>query len=245
MSVDTKKPGTKKKIKGQSEVSGTLKKGRDSVPKQSKSALDAIGSEERMAALIAEAEAELAIIEPKIEKLEAQLAQLSDLKVQRQKLLTFRMSLQAINKNYASLDSNALTSQGITNTSNILNTSKSDFNVSNASFSAPISFSKQAHRGDFDASEALRQAKRLVRVSSLNFQLFQALVSNGGVADTPTVKHYLLTQDIRQPGTGENFEAVALTSISSRINYLVRKGLVEADGRGAFVSRFGWSEAVQ
>jgi hypothetical protein len=36
------------------------------------------------------------------------------------------------------------------------------------------------------------------------------------------------------------FEEVELTDISSRVNYLVRKGLVNPDGRGNFVSCLGW-----
>jgi hypothetical protein len=211
---------------------------------------NAIASEERLAALIVEAEAELSLIEPEIERLEAQVTQLNELKVKRQKLLTFKLSLQAINTNYAKINNDVNASLLSEKASLFQKTSNSNLNVtfandlSSAQEQPRITLSqqqKQKGRGDFDATEAIRQAKRLVRASSLNYQLFQAIVAHGGVADTPLIKQYLLAQDVRQPGSGETFEAVALTSISSRINYLVRKGLLEADGRGAFISRFGWS----
>jgi hypothetical protein len=203
-------------------------------------ALDTIGSEARLAALIEEAEAELAVIESRIEKLEAQLAQLSDLKIQRQKLLTFKLSLQAINKNYASLDNNVTASNYNINTSTFGEASKST--VAPALFPKPSRFLLKTSDENFDADEAIRQAKRLVRISSLNFQLFQALVAYGGAADTPAIKQHLLTRDVRQPGSGESFEVVPLTSISSRMNYLVRKGLAEGDGRGGFRSLLGWKQ---
>jgi hypothetical protein len=97
--------------------------------------------------------------------------------------------------------------------------------------------------GVFIPELALQEASTLLRrKNSINYELFRAIVLNGGRADTQTVKRYLLEHDIRQPGSGENFERVALTDISSRVNYLVRKGVVTSDGHGSFVSRFGWSQ---
>jgi hypothetical protein len=205
---------------------------------------NAIASDERMAALIAEAEAELASIEPRIQELEGLVSELAELKTQKQKLLTFKLSLEAISNNYAEHNNNARTSIIDAKHTNLSNTS---FSTTHANWtSKPPSFSLSHkindERGSFDSSEATRQAKRVVRVSSLNYQLFQALVEHGGIIDTPSIKNFLLSQNVRQPGTGDSFEEVPLTSISSRMNYLVRKGLVEADGRGTFISQVGWQK---
>jgi len=205
----------------------------------------AIASDERMNSLIKEAESELASIEPRIQELEKLTEELQELKTQKQKLLTFKLSLEAISNNYAkhSIDadthklSDSRQFQFVTSTS-----SKNSNEHTNQPLLSTAKRSSLDERGTFDPSEALRQAKRVVRVSSLNYQLFQALVENGGIIDTPAIKQFLLQQDIRQPGTGESFQEVPLTSISSRMNYLVRKGLVEADGRGMFIAHVGWTK---
>jgi vacuolar-type H+-ATPase subunit I/STV1 len=216
-----------------------------STPQQALEKGSAIASDERMSALIKEAESELAAIEPRIQELEKLTEELQELKTQKQKLLTFKVSLEAISNNYAKhpIDvnthklNNSRQFQFLTSTS-----SKNSNRHTKQPFLSTTQRSNLDERGTFDPSEAIRQAKRVVRVSSLNYQLFQALVENGGVIDTPAIKQFLLQQDIRQPGTGESFQEVALTSISSRMNYLVRKGLVEADGRGMFIAHVGWSK---
>jgi|GEM_PF-1240554 len=205
----------------------------------------AIASDERMSALIQEAESELAEIEPRIQELEKLTEELQDLKTQKQKLLTFKLSLEAISNNYAKHTLDASTHK--TNDSRQFQfvTSFSSKNSNGHTKQPFLSTSQRSNlneRGSFDPSEAIRQAKRVVRISSLNYQLFQALVENGGIIDTPAIKQFLLQQDIRQPGTGESFQEVPLTSISSRMNYLVRKGLVEADGRGMFIAHVGWTK---
>jgi hypothetical protein len=82
----------------------------------------------------------------------------------------------------------------------------------------------------------------LRKKTSINYDLFRAIILNGGKASTEEIKRYLISNHIKQPASGEGFEDVELTDISSRVNYLVRKGIVRPDGRGTFISCLGWVE---
>ena len=80
----------------------------------------------------------------------------------------------------------------------------------------------------------------LKKQNSINFELFRAIVFNGGQASTEQIRQYLVENRIAMPGTGQFFDDIPLTDISSRVNYLIRKGLVTSGGRGVFVSTLGW-----
>ena len=98
--------------------------------------------------------------------------------------------------------------------------------------------------GAFLPELAFHQADSLLkRKSSINYDLFRAIVFNGGQASTEQIRQYLIEHRIKQPASGESFDDVELTDISARVNYLVRKGLVKAEGRGVFSSCLGWAEA--
>ncbi|MEM0952466.1 MAG: hypothetical protein AAGI66_10060, partial [Cyanobacteria bacterium P01_H01_bin.74] len=92
------------------------------------------------------------------------------------------------------------------------------------------------------AFEAVKTTLR--RQESINYQLFKAIVLAGGKARTEEIKAYLIENNIVQPASGENFEAVPLTDISSRVSYLVRKNLVEVVQRGVFQVTVGWVDSA-
>lgn len=191
-----------------------------------------IADTSRLEALLSEAEKELEALEPKIERLEKQVAKLQELKLSRQKLIAFKLSVKSILSSFNSLHNNDIISKAFENSSRSYVPSLQSFP------NTPL-----MPNGVFVPETALQEASALLRrKNSINYELFRAIVLNGGRADTQTVKQYLLEHDIRQSGSGENFERVALTDISSRVNYLVRKGVVISDGHGSFVSRFGWAQ---
>jgi hypothetical protein len=91
---------------------------------------------------------------------------------------------------------------------------------------------------------AFEQSKTAIkRRESVNFELYKAIVLNGGVANSEQIKQHLVDNDIRQPNKDNaSFEDVSLTDISSRISYLITKGAVKTRGRGVFASAFGWQK---
>jgi hypothetical protein len=194
----------------------------------------AIADTPRLEALLTEAEKELEALEPKIERLEKQVEKLQELKLSRQKLIAFKLSVKSILSSFNLRDNSD--AYGDASEKNLRSHVFSPASLPGTHLLSPIP------DGVFVPELALQEASALLRrKNSINYELFRAIILNGGRADTQTVKHYLLEHDIRQPGSGENFERVALTDISSRVNYLVRKGVVTSDGHGSFVSRFGWS----
>ncbi len=196
-------------------------------------------SPDKMQDILTAIEKELAVLQPEVDRLEEALLQLQSLKATKQKLLTLRMSIRAIMENYHQ------------------DTHASDENTSaSASFFAPsyairpvqqpvlphyvlkgTAFEQQ----QFNPEAALSAAKDLLRQQySINTILYQAIVECGGVATTEMIKHYLLENGIQQPASGLDFKDVPLSEISSRVNYLVRKGLVTSIRRGTFAAANGW-----
>lgn len=178
---------------------------------------------------------ELAQLDPTLIELEAQLSSLRQqhdhLKQNKQRLLTIKLSLQglvdapneppALNKaphpeliNQDTLDS----SQSINNMS--INS------LAQSEFSADMAF--------HEVNQRLRQR------DSVNYEIYRAIVYQGGRANTDQIKQYLIEQRICQPGNGQGFEQVTLADISARVNYLVKKGLVLIENRGQFKCVFGW-----
>ena len=83
--------------------------------------------------------------------------------------------------------------------------------------------------------------KYLKKKGSINYELYRAVVFSGGRATTEQIRDYLVENGITRPGNGEPFDGAPLTEISSRINYLVRRGIVVPSNRGEFVSVYGWT----
>lgn len=219
--------------------------------KKSKKMVDKLSSTTRLEQLLIETESELEAINPRIEKLEKQLEKLRELKLARQKLITLKLSVQSILNNFSSNDQGAVLSESLVKNLSGMTTKKGDECVTRAphptantsvgqmaSWRAPMESNRV-----FLPERAFQEVNQVLRrKTSINYELFRAIVFHGGAASTEQIKQYLVEHRIAQPGNGDSFESVALTDISSRVNYLVRKGVVRADGRGVFVSLFGWAE---
>lgn len=211
--------------------------------KASKSAAK-ISSTDRLEALLTETESELANLEPQIEKLEKQIEKLKELKLAKQKLITLKLSIKSILNNFSETSENISGSPvNVENLQSLLSQKTYSSISSTSSFAS--STSPAMPEGTFLPELAFSQVNaHLRKKTSINYELFRAIVFNGGRATTEQIKQYLTEHNIKQPASGESFEAVELTDISSRVNYLVRKGLVTPDGRGTFVSTLGWTQPV-
>lgn len=212
-----------------------------------------IASTDRLEELLEETELELESLQPKIDKLEKQLEKLKELKLAKQKLITLKLSIKSILSNFSESkvgsilqtinDEKLSNSSGQNKLSEVLSTSqKSSF----TSLPAKQKLSQaETPEGNFLPELAFNQVNTVLRKkTSINYDLFRAIVFNGGSANTEEIKQYLVENKVKQPASGEGFEAVELTDISSRVNYLVRKGIVRPDGRGTFISCLGWTDAA-
>jgi hypothetical protein len=202
-------------------------------------------------AILQQADAELAQLDPQVLAMETQLAdiqaKLTQLKQNKRKLVTLRLSLQAL------LAPEVASSPPITPEQPLAPDLLPKALVSKLHplvASAPqakqgvqASYSKQTFLPD----QAFQQADTLLKQKqSLNYDLFRAIVFNGGIANTEQIKEYLITQGIQQPNSGGSFASVDRSEISARVGYLIRKGLVEAMGKGQFIAKLGWgnNEAI-
>lgn len=189
-----------------------------------------LSSPERLQTLLTEAEEELSAIQPEIEALEEQIATLKELKLKKQRLLTLKMSLSAMLESFKKdevLEDNA---SGLPAILSISETKLYDYKE--------LSTLKTFH-----PDEALKQVDQFLKQKgSLNYDLYKAVVFQGGKANTEEIRNYLVSAGITQPQTGESFEKVPLTEISSRINYLVRKGVLAPAERGSFFTTLGWCD---
>lgn len=215
--------------------------------KKSGKTMPKISSETRLEDLLAETETELEQIEPQIEKLEKQIEKLRELKLAKQKLITLKLSIKSILSNYGenkvSEDTEFSLNKSVKGYGATLRTGSVMPEYSDYRNTATLVSVPQPLRlpGTFLPDRAFAQVNKVLRrKNSLNYELFRAIVFNGGHATTEQIKEYLIENAITQPASGEGFESVELTDISSRVNYLVRKGLVNPDGRGNFVSCLGW-----
>lgn len=192
-----------------------------------------ISSRKRMEAMLSETEKELGDLQPKIEKLEKQVEKLNELKQTKQKLITLRLSLKSILSNFET----GKTATSVDNESDASKLSlKAQVSVSKTSEDASDNFI-----GTFLPDAAFQEAgKILKKKGSINYELYRAVVFSGGRATTGQIRDYLVENGITRPGSGESFDNAPLTEISSRINYLVRRGVVVPSNRGEFVSIFGW-----
>jgi hypothetical protein len=201
-----------------------------------------ISSTSRLEELLEETESELTNLEPQIEKLEKQLDKLKELKLAKQKLITLKLSIKSILSNFStSQNDHIATLVGIENLTRKFS-SESLNNQTLTSHSASQTSAVSNPGEIFLPEQAFAEVNTVLRKrTSLNYELFRAIVFKGGKASTEDIKAFLVENNIRQPASGESFEAVELTDISSRVNYLVRKGVVKPDGRGNFISLLGWS----
>lgn len=199
-----------------------------------------ISSTERLEELLTETQEELDSLEPQIERLEKQLDKLKELKLAKQKLITLKLSIKSILENFSKSDAVNIT----TPVKNLEAEQKLSSYLLNKSVKTSLTTKKTYSAGAFFPELAFQEvAGTLRKKTSINYELFRAIVLNGGRATTEEIKQYLVENRIKQPASGDSFENVELTDISSRINYLVRKNLVKPEERGTFVSCLGWAEA--
>lgn len=185
-------------------------------------------SPERLQELLTETELELEQLQPCIEEMEKQVQELRKLKQTKQRLITLKMSLSTL---LESITRDEVKDKEDSTVTENLETSES----------AILNFSELSTLKTFHPEEAFRQADRMLKQrNSLNYEMFKAVVFNGGKATTEEIKAYLVESNATQPQTGEGFGKVPLTEISSRVNYLVRKGVLHSADRGAFYSALGW-----
>jgi hypothetical protein len=210
--------------------------------------LQGISSQPRLEKLLKETEAELIQLQPKIERLEKEMENLRELRHQKQKLITLKLSLQSILENfqleeteadYLDLDSTSYPFMPA-------QTAMPSFLTNRASVSH-TPYKMTPRQGDpyqdmtFYPDVAMEEAEQLLKQKgSLNYELFRSIVLHGGRATTQEIRQFLIDHEIVQPGTGVSFEDTPLTDISSRVNYLIRKDLVTSIGRGRFASKLGW-----
>lgn len=198
---------------------------------------NSISSEARLKTMLKESEDELAKIEPEIEKLQKKVDRLNELKLTKQKLITLKLSLKSILSNYDNSDKE------------VSKITESSVNVTSVkSVSNPLHqkqpFNHPFPNALFLPDKAFEDSSRLLkRKNSLNYDIFRAIVFSGGQATTEEIRNYLIENNVKMPGSGKSIREVPLTDISSRANYLVRRGVVAPADRGLFVSNFGWEES--
>jgi hypothetical protein len=189
---------------------------------------------DRMQGLIDEARNELESIEPKIAKLEKSVSILAELKDRRHKLKALILNLQSIfTKESENIDVNIINA---VDQSSELNTRLNPTDK--------ISIDTLNGRKIFIPEVAISNAQNYLRTkNNINYEIYKAVVANTGTATSEEIKYYLVKNEIKQPKNGEGFEDVPLKEISSRINYLVRKGLLISYAPGAYSTAFGWEDA--
>lgn len=187
-----------------------------------------LASPERLGELLKQTEKELSELQPRIEELEAAVQELRELKLAKQRLLTLKMSLSTLLDN-------------ITSDMSVEKSHRENGEDHPELETKVFTFEELSALKSFHPDVAFKQVDAyLKQKNSTNYEMFKAVVFNGGKASTEEIKQFLVESGTRQPQTGEGFEDVPLTEISSRANYLVRKGVLRSMGRGTFYSALGW-----
>lgn len=205
-------------------------------PEQSENHSQSISENDRIETLLSEVQVELNELNPQIEQLEETLNQLRELKAKKQKLLALKMSLESVLNNF-NLPS---TSSQESSEASLIKASNYATAPQKASPSPTLDFEHQV----FYPDKAFEETKHLLKKKgSLNYEMYRAIVFNGGKATTEEIRQYLIEHQLTLPTTGQTFDEVSLTQVSSRVNYLVRKDIIRSIGRGYFASNYGWGEA--
>lgn len=172
--------------------------------------------------------AELNQLQPKIDELEEALSKLQELKQQKQRLIALKLSLESI----------------------INQPKQAEAPLKQSYASSPVSHQSTFNRLDdlqlksFYPDEALAQIEHLLpRKNSLNYHFYKAIVYYGGKATTEEIRQYLIDNEITYPTTGQTFDDIGLSQVSSRVNYLIRKNIARSMGGGVFVSNYGWRDS--
>jgi hypothetical protein len=202
-------------------------------------AMEGLGSEEGLRDLLKATSNELEQLQLHIASLEENLRFLNVMKAQRFRLEKLQGTLQTL------LDAGTEAQEehwqkplGKTQKRKFTDEKKQGLHGASVGFSGGLK-----GNGVFLPELAFKQAEAyLPRKDSLNYALFKAIVLQGGRATTEQVHQYAIEQELCLPKTGEPIAGLSLSDMSSRINYLVRKGIVEAVGTGVFQACVGWQE---
>ena len=190
-----------------------------------------LSSPERLEQLLQETQLELEAIGPKIAEMEQLIEDLQQLKRSRQRLLTLKMSLTAMLEGISNEGQDPMEMPGVLSGA-----------VEQKVNETTQSYEQLSAHNSFVPDLALKQVATILKQQdSLNYHMFKAVVLSGGKATTDEIRQYLIMQDLKQPQTGESFENAPLAEISSRANYLVRKGVLKPYRRGSFYSTLGWA----
>lgn len=195
---------------------------------------DSLVEDARLNELLSSVSEELEQLQPAIEEIENVVARLDDLKRRKQRLIAFKLSLEALMRPEQTV---APVRMGMKSASmgSVPHSAKTDSVFDANALRLKAFYPDQA----LEATEML-----LPRKESINYHLFKAIVMNGGKATTEDIRNYLVNEGITSPTTGLGFENVGLSQISSRVNYLMRKNIVSSLGGGEFVSNYGWGDSV-
>lgn len=203
--------------------------------KSTKSQENGVSSNERLSALLQETTKELNTIEPRLEQFQEVVNAYEQLRLERQRLMTLKLSLQSILDNFE-VQQGASASRPGRRPGRPAAAEGSQTRRGGRITQAPAQ-----PKGNFSVPLAIEAMNRQLRhPESLNGEIFKAVVEHSGEAHTQDIKDYLVNNDIRQPGNGETFQNVPLAAIYARVNYLVRKDLLTPIGKGRFRSAVGW-----
>jgi hypothetical protein len=199
----------------------------------------------RLEALLQEAQTELAHITPQLMTLELTLnqvqAQVGELKQKRQRLLGLTSSLSAL-----LVPSPVASCVNDANSHHIPNAEKIKETQKPKSVKRQLPLLPPSSDGVFLPALAFKQGDTILkRKDSINYEIFRAIVYQGGQATTEQIRQYLVEQKVVIPKTGETFETVSLSEISARVSYLVKHGIARSVGTGSYLSCFGWDQPVQ
>lgn len=195
-----------------------------------------LSNEEHLSDLLEETASELETIERCIEALEEQMAQLRQFKLRRQRLLQLKLTLEGLlstESNGASFLPSATLYGSVESTGNTAPPA--------SKATAPPARSPWVGEGNFEPELAFHQADSVLkRKDSMNYHLYKAIVLAGGKADIEQIRAYLVENEVRLPTSNQTFDQVDRAAISSRVHYLIRRGIVESVGTGVFRSCLGW-----
>jgi hypothetical protein len=216
-----------------------------------------LSTSERLEDLLAEAQAELLQLAPQIEQLEEAVVQLHALKQKRQRLLGLKSSLSALLlPTHQQATMMAALPQPLAATEEeralcasvapLNNTPSKPMGKINKAIKRQLPLLPPTSDGVFLPELAFKQGDTILkRKDSINYEIFRAIVYQGGQASTQQIRQYLMEQGVTVPKTGELFETVTLSEISARVSYLVKHGIVRSIGAGRYLSCFGWDQPVQ
>ena len=209
-----------------------------------------LAASERLEALLTEAEAELAELAPQIEQLEQALEQLQALKQKRQRLLGLKSSLSALllphnhKPTVVAIQPQTIAQESTMASADSPNLTKPV--VKNKPIKRQLPLLPPSSDGMFLPELAFKQGDTILkRKDSINYEIFRAIVYQGGQSTTEQIRQYLVEQGVTVPKTGETFETVTLSEISARVSYLVKHGIARPVGGGCYLSCFGWDQPVQ